>query len=329
MAVIEGRVPDRMPIYGWVSANLREPIEAAFGSVEAFEDHYEYDFAHLFGGPRGYDPDVLGALRYSLDGPITPADLLSIPMSDPNDTAAYDDIVAGIRHHKEQRARFVYVQTPGIFEALNGPFGIENHLAYLLLYPDDLCRVYERQAAWNQAFAMNCLDLGVDMVHISDDWGSQKGLLFSPRTWWSLIYPYHETTCRAVKQRGAYLSLHSDGCIKAVADGIVKLGFDVVHPWQESAGMDYDLYQRDYADAFVLMGGLDVQATIGFGDLTHLEKEIRRVITRFARGGLLFCTSHFVQDHCSMEELTFAYDLVYRLVRERTGINAPRSEGAP
>jgi uroporphyrinogen decarboxylase len=110
--------------------------------------------------------------------------------------------------------------------------------------------------------------------------------------------------------------------VDAVLDGIVKLGYDVVHPWQESAGMDYGLYQRTYADNFVLMGGLDVQTTIGFGDLPRLEREIRRVIGLFARGGMLYCTSHFVQDHCSIEELTFAFDLVYSLVRESTGAGA-------
>ncbi len=30
----------------------------------------------------------------------------------------------------------------------------------------------------------------------------------------------------------------------------------------------------------------------------------------------MFCTTHFVQDHCSMDELAFAYDVAYRLVRE-------------
>jgi uroporphyrinogen decarboxylase len=323
IAVIQHRVPDRMPVYGWVRANLQPQIEAAYGSVEAFEDRYAFDFAHLFGGPRTWDGEAMRALRDGLDGPIEPKDLLELPLGDPDDMDAYADIIAEVRHHKEERGRFVYVQTPGIFEALNGPFGIENHLGYLLLYPDDLHEVYRRQAAWNQAFAMNCLDLGVDMIHISDDWGSQKGLLFSPRVWWKMIFPYHESTCRAVKSRGAYLSLHSDGCVDAVLDGIVKLGYDVVHPWQESAGMDYDLYQRNYADAFVLMGGLDVQTTIGFGDLPRLESEIRRVIGLFARGGLLYCTSHFVQDHCSIEELTFAFDLIHGLVRESTGDNAP------
>ena len=40
--VIEGRKPDRTPVYGWVRANLSEQLAEAFGSVEAFEDRYEY-----------------------------------------------------------------------------------------------------------------------------------------------------------------------------------------------------------------------------------------------------------------------------------------------
>ncbi|MFW6151660.1 MAG: hypothetical protein ACOC6C_01670 [Verrucomicrobiota bacterium] len=64
------------------------------------------------------------------------------------------------------------------------------------------------------------------------------------------------------------------------------------------------------------MGGLDVQTTIGFGNLDRLSKDIEQVVNTFAGRGLLLCTSHFVQDHCSLEELTFAYDLIYNLVRK-------------
>jgi uroporphyrinogen decarboxylase len=314
--VIEHRRPDRVPLYGWVRANLEAPIRQAFGSVEAFEDHYEFDYAHLFGGPNPYDGDRLTALRRSADGPLRPDHLLDLPPGDPHDLAAYQGIVDGVRHHKQERDRFVYVQTPGIFECLNGVFGIEEHLGYLLLYERELHEIYRRQAAWNQAFAHHCLDLGVDMVHVSDDWGGQQGLLFSPALWQRLIYPYHQSTCRSVKDRGAYLSFHSDGNIRAVLDGVVELGFDVVHPFQESAGMDLAEYRRRYWGTFVVMGGLDVQTTIGFGRLEVLQQEIERVLRQFADGGLLFCTSHFVQDHCTIDELVLAFDTAYRLSRE-------------
>ncbi len=304
--------PDRVPVYGWLRANLAEKIAERFGSLEAFEDRYEFDFAHLFGGPTPYAKDAFA----KLPRPITPQALLDVPMTDPDDKNSYKAIVDGVKHHKETRGRFVYAQTPGIFEANNGPFGIENHLMYLALYEDDLHRVYQRQARWNRAFAMNCLDLGVDMVHVSDDWGSQHALLFSPKTWRSLIYPYHQVTCEAVKARQAFLSLHCDGNFAQILDGVMRLGYDVVHPWQESAGMSLTEYKKRYQSRFTVMGGLDVQTTIGFGKPDHLRKEILRVLNLFRDGGLLYCTTHFVQAHCTMDELVFAYDLIHKTVRE-------------
>lgn len=316
IAVIQHRKPDRIPVYGWVRANLDAKIATAFGSVEAFEDKYEFDLAHLFGGPGTYDREEMEKLRAANGGVIAPPALLDVPLADPNVAETYRGVRNGIAHHKTQRGRFVYMQTPGIFECLNDAFGIENHLLYLAEYKSELHEIYRRQAEWNRAFAMNCLDLGVDMVHVSDDWGGQTGLLFSPETWWELVYPYHKTTCDAVRNRNAYLSLHSDGNVNAVLDGIVKLGYQVFHPYQESAGMDFSLYKRKYAGSFVIMGGLDIQTTLGFGDYARLKSEIDRVLKMFTDGGLLFCTTHFVQDHCTIEELRFAYDFIYDLVRE-------------
>ena len=316
IAVIEQRKPDRIPIYGWLRANLSEQISGVFGSVEAFEDRYEFDFAHLFGGPKPFRKEDLNRLREAGGGASEPSALLDIELNDPDESGAYEGLRQAVNHHKTQRERFVYVQTPGIFECLNSCFGIENHLMYLALYPDDLHNVYQRQAEWNRQFAMNCLDAGIDMIHVSDDWGAQTGLMFSPDTWRQLIRPYHKIVCDAVQQHDGYLSLHSDGNIMPLLDEVVTLGYDVLHPYQESAGMDVQTYLSDYADKFTVMGGLDVQITLGFGDYGRLRSEIERIIRTFKDRGLLLCTSHFVQDHCSIDELTFAYDLVYDLVRE-------------
>jgi uroporphyrinogen decarboxylase len=315
-AVIRHESPDRMPVYGWVSANLTPQLTAAFGSVEAFEDHYEFDYAHLFGGPPTVRAGVLEAATRATGGVLDPPAALDLPFTAPDDSSAYDDLRSAIRHHKTDRGRFVYVQTPGIFEALNGVFGIENHLLYLMLHPDELMEIYRRQAEWNRRFAMNCIDLGVDMVHVSDDWGAQHGLLFSTQTWRDMIYPHHKTTVDAVKARNTFVSLHSDGNVNPVVDGIIELGYDVVHPWQESAGMRLEEYKARWMGKFAVMGGLDIQTTLGFGDYAALEASLRRVVAMFRGGGLLFCTTHFVQDHCTVDELVFAFDLVTRLARD-------------
>lgn len=312
--VILGRPADRQPIYGWVAENLREEITAAFGSVENFEDRYEFDAAHLFGGPGAFRKDLIAKIAEENDE-LTP-DLLADAdiFTSPDNPADYENVARALAHHK-QRGRFCYMQTPGFFEHFNDVFGIENHLMYLALYPDELAQLYRRQAEWTVRFADRCIDLGVDMIHISDDWGAQNNMMFSPALWRELIFPNMKRVVDHVHARGAFASLHSDGCVMKVADGIAELGLDVVHPWQENAGMSYDVYLEKYADKFAILGGVCVQSALGILPRDRLESEIRRVFGKLRGKRWICCTTHFVQNHCSIEDLTFAFDLIHELAR--------------
>lgn len=314
-SVILGKPVDRQPIYGWVAANLEQPITEAFGSVAAFEDKYEFDMAHIFGGPAVYNEKLLERLRAENEE-LTPDLLLDEELFlSPDNHDDYKNIEDAIKFHKE-RGRFCYVQTPGFFEPFNGVFGIENHLLYLAMYPEELNELYRRQAEWTLRFIDHCVECGADMIHFSDDWGSQNSLLFNPKLWWSIIFPHMKKVVDYAHSKGVFASLHSDGCVASVADGLVEIGFDVVHPWQENAGMGHDLYLEKYADKFAILGGICVQSAIGLLPQKELGDEIRRVFGNLRGKRWICCTSHFVQDHCTIEDLTFAYDLIYKLARE-------------
>ena len=314
-AAILGQPYDRQPIYGWVAMNLAEQIAARWGSVEAFEDKYEFDAAHIFGGPGPFDHGLIGKIAAE-NGELTPDLLVDQPIFlDPNHLNDYEGIRRSLAHHKA-RGRFCYVQTPGFFENFNGVFGIENQLMWLALYPDELNELYRRQAEWTVQFADHCIDLGIDMVHISDDWGAQKDLMFSPELWRKIVYPHFKKVVDHVHARGALCSLHSDGCVMKVLDGMAEMGIDLIHPWQESARMPYDVYLDKYADKFAILGGVCVQTAIGLLPRDELEAEIRRVFGLLKGKRWVVCTTHFVQNHCSMEDLEFAYDLIYQLARE-------------
>lgn len=312
---ILGLPVDRQPIYGWVSANLSEPITEEFGSVENFEDHYEYDMAHIFAGPGPYKQEVLEQIAAENEE-LTPDLLVDVDFfTDPDDLSKYENLKTALAFHKE-RSRFCYIQTPGFFEAFNGVFGIENQLLYMAMYPEELEILYKRQAEWTVKFAGHCIDMGIDMVHISDDWGAQKEMMFSPKLWWEIIFPQMKRVVDYVHSRGCLASLHSDGCVMRVADGIVELGLDLVHPWQETAGMSYDTYLEKYSEKFAILGGICIQSVLGLVPQEQLEAEIRRVFRLLKGKRWICCTTHFVQEHCSMEDLKFAYDLIYKLARE-------------
>ena len=303
------------PVYGWISANLNTEISEQFGSVANFEDHYKFDAAHLFGGPPMYDRSILDKLKAD-EGELTPEMLLEVPFLSPDDMSHYKSVQDALEFYSKQRGRFCYIQSNGILELNNDFFGIEDHLCNIALYPEEIKELYSKQAQWNARVANNMIDLGVDMIHVSDDWGSQRGLMISPTVLKEMIIPNHKPTADVAKKRGVFLSLHSDGCVVDALDSIVELGYNVVHPWQETANMPYSLYLDKYADKFAILGGLCVQSTLGFGDFERLESEIRRVFSLLSGKRFICCTTHFVQNHCSMKELTFAYDLVLKLANK-------------
>lgn len=312
---ILGKPVDRQPIYGWVSANLTNEITAEYGSVAAFEDKYEFDAAHIFGGPGAWKGDILDKLRAENEE-LTPDLLVDIDFfTDPTNPSDYNGLRDAINFHKE-RERFCYVQTPGFFEQFNGMFGIENHLLYLAMYPEELGQLYARQAEWTIGFADKCIEAGADMIHISDDWGAQADLMFSPDLWWKIIYPNMKEIVDHVHSKGVLASLHSDGCVNKVLDGIEKIGFDLIHPWQESANMSYDVYFEKYQDKFAILGGICIQTVLGILPQDQLDAEIRRVFGLLKGKRWVCCTTHFVQNHCTMEDLKFAFDLIYKLARE-------------
>lgn len=316
--LILGKPYDRQPIYGWVYGNLTWEIDEKWGSLDGFEKKYEFDMAHLFSGPLSVDDNKIAAIRESVDE-MTPDILLAHwdeVRTDPDCDVDYNSVRYDIARYKAQHERFCYIQTPGILEHFNGIFGIQNHLMYLLLYPDELCELYARQAEWTTHFVKHVIDCGVDMVHISDDWGSQKELLISPSLWREMIYPPLKKITDTVHRNGCFCSLHSDGCVTRALDGVVDLGIDLLHPWQENANMPYDIYLDKYADKFSIMGGINVQNALGIMPREQLEADIRRIFGLLRGKRWVVCTSHFVQKHCSVEDLEFAFDLIYKLARE-------------
>lgn len=318
LTALQFREPDRVPLYVWVfnQPGVIDEIVARFGTFEAFCDELELDMTQAFPakGPLKRRPkpgdeaavyDATYGWVYTVEG------ALEAELNDPDDPTIYEPIKREIEHHKGRCGRAVFVQTFGVFEAANDFVGLEQNLVAMVEKPE-LCRqLYERIARWSARYAENCLELGVDVIHISDDWGMNNAMLFSPQKWWELVFPAEKIICDAVLKRGGLLSLHSDGYIEPVLDGVVELGIKVFHPCQESAGMKPVEVKRKFFGKLALYGGLDVRTVLGRGlSREQLAAEVRRVMEALKPGGgFIFCTSHMVQPGTPIDEVVFAYEV--------------------
>ena len=230
----------------------------------------------------------------------------------PQDEASPGCVQQAVAQHGDRRAIIAHIW--GIVEGTSTFLGIENCWKGLGMHRDLMTAWFDRYADWLGDLVDSCIDAGADIITLSDDWGSNQNMLFSPRMWRSMIKPYAERVIQRAAARNVPVNLHSDGYIMQIMDELVEMGFSMMHPVQESAGMDPQTIKTQYGDDLVIYGSLDVID----GLLAYEGEELDRYISdRFAiyapGGGFIFNTGHFVQPDIPPQRLVRAYTVANEL----------------
>ncbi len=313
LACIQRQPIDRTPLDCWLyQRQFVEMLEADYGPRQQFMDEFGVDIAV---GWTPY-PNQLGC-KVALE------DLVALPLDDPRDHKwiAFDawnpdfagmSVVEAIASHGDRRAIIAHMW--GIVEGTSTFLGIEKCWANLRRKPDLMASWFDRYADWLCGLADSCIDAGADIVQISDDWGSNGTMLFAPAMWRRLIRPYAERVIKHIRSRGVPMNLHSDGYILDIMDDIVEMGVSLLHPVQESAGMDPATVKAQYGDSLVVYGSLDTVDALIMQDGDALDTYIRDRFAIYAPGGgYIFNTGHFVQPDTPPARLIRAYRLAHQL----------------
>jgi uroporphyrinogen decarboxylase len=183
--------------------------------------------------------------------------------------------------------------------------------------PKKMAAWFDRYADWLCGLMDSLKTAGVDIVTLSDDWGSNQTMLFSPRMWRTLIKPFAKRVVHYARSLGLYVNLHSDGYIMQILDDLVEIGYHSWHPLQESSGMDPQVIKENYGDKFVCYGSLDVIDGLLAYDGQALAAYITRRFEIYAPGGgFIFNTGHFVQPDIPPRRLIYAYTVVNELAKK-------------
>jgi uroporphyrinogen decarboxylase len=301
LKAIHHEEPDRVPVNIWLYREDYSRIVAdKYGSVEAFFDQYGIDMFTVFVSRPWH-----GLERRPLD--IDEALALEFP--DPYEDSAYDNVREAVEFHGRKKNRAVFCQIGAVFESSNGFLGMPNNLMYMLTEPRKLHDWYRKLSDWWQAQAQMVIDCGIDVLHLSDDWGQNNRMLFSPECWWEFVFPHDKAIVDIGKRAGVPVSLHSCGYMMDVVGGCVDLGLDVLNPIQTSAGMDPYAIKRDYGDRLCLYGALDVRDVLPRYSLPQIDAEVKRLMDGLKPGGgYIFCSAHTVNPDIPLESVEKAYE---------------------
>lgn len=127
------------------------------------------------------------------------------------------------------------------------------------------------------------------MAHLSDDLGTQRGLIFSPVLFRRFLKPRYARIIALYKERGVLIRLHSDGNILDLVDEFLDLGIDVLNPVQSRAIGDLGLLRAKTAGRMALWGGVDTQVTLTLGTPEEVRAQVRERIRTLGRDGGYIC----------------------------------------
>ncbi len=316
LATIAHQPTDRTPIDCWLyQKQFVEKLEAEYGPREQFLDEFNID---IFLGFVPW-PNQLGRK-------VDVTELAEVDLGDPHDpkwlnhtTWNYDFAGVNVQQALDQQGdkRAIIAHMWGMVEGTSSFLGIENCWMNLGAEPERMVAWFDRYADWLCGLVDSLLAAGVTMITLSDDWGSNQRMLFSPRMWRRMIGPYAKRVVQHARSRGLPVNLHSDGYIMDILDDLVEVGYTSLHPLQESAGMDPRTIKDKYGDKIVIYGSLDVIDGLLAYDGEELDEYIAKRFEIYAPGGgFIFNGGHFIQPDIPPRRLVRAYTLVNKLARQ-------------
>jgi uroporphyrinogen decarboxylase len=312
---------DRVPLDCWLhEKRFCDRLEADYGTVDKFMDEYNIDLASCFvSWPNqfGEKDERYYHQRYEIE------ELPDLQLEDPRDPkwlaeTDWHPIFRGVnvRDAVERYGgdRFIAVHMWGMVEGTSSFLGIENCWLNLSAEPELMGRWMNKYAHWLADLAESCIDAGADMVRISDDLGQNDVELFPPAVINELIIPNLKIVFDRIRAKGAVVAMHSDGYIMSIMDQFIDLGVQVLHPCQESAGMDQAYIKETYGDKLVMHGGLDVMDMLLNLEGDALMQYIRKQFEICKPGGgFIYNGSHLIQPDIAPAKLCSVYELANEL----------------
>ena len=118
------------------------------------------------------------------------------------------------------------------------------------------------------------MDLGVDILHVSEDLGTQQALMISPEMFRKFFLPAYEKMFSEPRSRGVLIDFHSCGCIQDIVADLIAVGVDILNPLQAKAN-DRERVKGIIYDKMAVLGGID--STIV---LAGTPKDVRNEVFR-------------------------------------------------
>ncbi len=219
-------------------------------------------------------------------------DLDQYPWPDPLDPSRYQGLKDAVMlaDQQNQQAIMLTIAPAGSWEhtwTLRGP---EQAMMDLILNRDLYEEILDRTVnfqiqQWTEALKL--VGGMVDVVSMSDDFGTQTGPMVSQDLYRSIFKPRLVRVIENIKKyTDASIYMHTDGSVYDFLPDMIEAGVEVINPVQkECRNMEPARLKKEFGDQLVFWGASVVTRNLEFGSPEEIRREARESIKILAPGG--------------------------------------------
>ena len=303
LMTIRHEEPDRVPLEVWLyREDMQQRVIEKFGSMDEFYQKLNIDvFVANTPPPNKHNPDFLEEKMTMTLEQISDEDF-----TDPDDPSIYVELREMLDKYGKEKC--IMAHTWGVLEGTYSFAGIEEVLIQLATRSPLVAKVFQKCQSFSQRVAQNVVDMGVDILHLTCDVGANDALLLSPDSWREQVAPFDVNILTPAKQRQIPCSLHTCGYFRPLVDDFIKMGVDVIHPFQQSAGMVLADAKKNWGDQITIRGGLDLRYYLPRAPENELIDHVKNnMLTCKPGGGFIFNSEHNVQPDTTLDRVELAY----------------------
>lgn len=169
------------------------------------------------------------------------------------------------------------------------------------------------EARFNFFFEMHrrMLEAGdgrIDFTHVGEDLGNQRSPMISMAVFEKHFASKYGRYFAMVHSHGARTMMHMCGCVEKFLPRLIELGLDVYDVVQPTVPeMDIAVLKQQVGNRLNFCGSMCVQSTLAWGKPDEVEREVRRRIDLFPKGGLVLGPTHAVQVGSPLENILAMY----------------------
>jgi len=336
LCALNHQEPDTVPIFECVYSRplFKEVlgyVPEVFDPVSVFKCSAKigYDFVFMpIPGVTGFRPaglttniyDDEWGITYKIEPATWPIDAAiktpihswedwkNYKLPDPNAEFRYSGLAEVLKMAKEN-GMGVVGNVRGPYSGTWSLFGIEDFSVMMYTEPELIEEALTAVTDFVIACARRMVEMGVDAVLYSDDYGSNLQPLMSVNHFRQFIVPQLKRISEETNKMGVKMLLHSDGHIKPLVDECISAGVQGLHPIERNAGMDLAEIKQKYGKQVTIFGNVDNKGTLRKGTKEDVEAMVKECIRIAAPGGG-YCLSsdHSVHDAIPNENVFALYE---------------------